>query len=165
MNQVQIDQYQLHREVYHLDGGVRIIEKSLQALNGAGIDTIPHIVTGLHYGKILGEYKAIEMLVRFNPEVLVFVSLTSFKGTPMEYVEAPSPQEIVDLICEARFRLPESIICLGCERSRGLAGFQTEMLAIDSGINRIAIQSDYALEHARNLGLEVDHKETCCSIH
>ena len=152
------------KDVYHLDEGIVLIEKSLESLYNAGINTIPHIVIGLHFGKIVGENKAIEMLERFDPEILVFVVLTSFKGTPMEGVKVTTPKEVVEVILDARFKLPETLLSLGCERSRGLDGFETEILAINSGINRIAIQSEYAVEHAKCLGLEIVFKDTCCSI-
>lgn len=152
------------KEVFHLVEGIILIERSLEALYKAGINVIPHIVVGIHFGNIVGEYNAIEILKRFNPELLVFVSLTSFNGTPMAGLKGISPFKIAEIICEARFQLPETILSLGCERSRGTDGFLMEILAVESGINRIAIQSDYAVGYAKSMDLEVDFKETCCSL-
>ena len=39
-----------------------------------------------------------------------------------------------------------------------------EMLAIDAGVNRMALPSDEAVEHARRHGLEVRFQATCCSV-
>jgi len=152
------------REVYHLDFSIKIIENSLKALFDANITVIPHIVIGLHFGEILGEYSAIKLLSKYKPDTLVFVVMSPLRGTPMENVTPPTPYEIADIICEGRMLLSESILSLGCERSRNKDGYLTEILAIESGINRIAIQSDYAINHAKNRGIDINLRETCCSF-
>lgn len=152
------------KDVYHLDDGVSLIERSFEALMKSGIDTVPHIVIGLHFGKILGEYKAIEMLKKYEPKTLVFVILTPFKGTSMENVRIPTALDVTEILCEARFQLPETILSLGCERPRNNNGHLMEIFAIESGINRIAIQSDYTIDFAERMGIEVEYKETCCSL-
>jgi hypothetical protein len=38
------------------------------------------------------------------------------------------------------------------------------MLAIDAGVNRVALPSDEAVEHARGYGLEIRFQATCCSV-
>jgi len=152
------------KEVYNLNEGIGLIKRSLEYLFRAGIKVVPHIVIGLHFGSIIGEIEAVKMLKEFEPEALVFVVLTAFKGTPMQFVKTPSPIKVADIICDARFNLPGTLLCLGCERSRGEDGYLTELLAIESGINRVAIESDYAIEHAKSLGLKIEYRETCCSL-
>jgi hypothetical protein len=39
-----------------------------------------------------------------------------------------------------------------------------EMMAIDSGVNRIAIWSDAAIERAKEYGLHIEFHKTCCSV-
>ncbi|MCP4756298.1 MAG: hypothetical protein GY866_36000 [Proteobacteria bacterium] len=39
-----------------------------------------------------------------------------------------------------------------------------EKLAIDAGLNRMALPSDEAVAHAENYGLEVVYQNTCCSV-
>ena len=39
-----------------------------------------------------------------------------------------------------------------------------ERLAIDAGVNRMALPSDEAVSHARSYGLEVRYQATCCSV-
>jgi len=152
------------KEVYHLDGGVGLIRNSMRALSDAEIEMAPHIVVGLHYGRILGEYQAIEMAREFDVRTLVFVVLTPFKGGPMENVASPSAEDVVELMATARLRLPRTVFSLGCERSRGKEGLRAELLAIDAGVNRIAIQSDSAVERARSYGLDIRFQKTCCSL-
>lgn len=152
------------RRVYHLENGTSLIYDSLKALHTAGIPMVPHIVVGLSYGEIKGEIKAIGMLREFNLKALVIVVFTPFKDTPMELIIPPPPKEIAKVIALARINLPDTLISLGCERNRGRDGFETEVFAIDAGINRIAIQSDYAIKRAQEYGLEINYQKTCCSI-
>ncbi|UCD57830.1 MAG: radical SAM protein [Candidatus Hydrogenedentota bacterium] len=152
------------RDVYHLDGGVELVRETMRALTDAGIETAPHIVVGLHYGTILGEYEAIRMAGEFDVPTLVFVVLTSLKGASMEGVTPPNAEEVAELIALARVKLPRTVISLGCERSRGVEGTRTELLAIDAGVNRIAIQSDAAIEHAKAYGLDIRYQKSCCSM-
>ena len=51
------------REVYHLDLTVADVDRSLRLLSEHGLRTIPHIVLGLHYGRFLGEHRALEMVL------------------------------------------------------------------------------------------------------
>jgi uncharacterized radical SAM superfamily protein len=90
------------KKIYHVDFGIDKIEGSLDALRNAGVPIIPHIVVGLNYGQIKGEYNAIEMIKRYSPEVLVIVSLMSLTGTPMKDVLPPDPEEIAKIIATAR---------------------------------------------------------------
>ncbi len=151
-------------KIYHLKNGRSLIYDSLKALHSAGIPMVPHIVAGLSYGEIKGEIKAIKMLREFNLRALVIVVFTPFKGTSMESIVPPAPKEVAKIIALARINLPDTMISLGCERNRGKDGFETEVFAIDAGINRIAIQSDYAIKRAQEYGLEINYQKTCCSI-
>ena len=82
----------------------------------------------------------------------------------MENVASPSAEDVVELMATARLRLPRTVFSLGCERSRGKEGLRAELLAIDAGVNRIAIQSDSAVERARSYGLDIRFQKTCCSL-
>jgi hypothetical protein len=150
--------------VYHLSGGVNLIRETMQALTDAGLAVVPHIVAGIHYGEIKGEYDAIEIARDFGVSTLVFVVLTPFKNGPMERVNPPGAEQIARLIASARLRLPKTVLSLGCERPGGKEGRKTELLAIDAGVNRIAIQSDAAIEHANSYGLSIQYQKTCCSL-
>ena len=82
----------------------------------------------------------------------------------MQGVVPPGAEEVAELIATARLRLPQTVLSLGCERSRGKEGTRTELLAIDAGVNRIAIQSDAAIERAQSYGLDIRYQKTCCSV-
>ena len=151
-----------YREVYHLESGVCRLLATLDALTTARLPVVPHIVCGLHYGKMKGERKALEIVAGLGVRLLVVVSFMGIPNTPMWYVAPPAPEEIAELIAEARMQMPGTQISLGCARPRGNP--QLETLAIDAGVNRMALPSEEALERARFYGLEIHYQKTCCSV-
>jgi uncharacterized radical SAM superfamily protein len=149
--------------VYHLKG-LQTVRDALESISQSGMQLAPHIVAGLHYGKIKGEEEAIRMLSRYRPAVLVVVVLTGLKGTPMAGIKPPSPLEIARLIAKARLLMPELPISLGCERPRNRTGTELEKLALRAGVTRMAVWSDEVIEEALGLGLRPRFQGTCCSV-
>jgi uncharacterized radical SAM superfamily protein len=149
--------------IYHLDGLQRVID-SLENLFAAGLDVVPHIVAGLMYGAIQGEYEALRIIRPFEPSCLVIVALTPLKGTPMSDISSPLPIEIARLIATARLMMPHTPISLGCERPRTREGQLTEELAIYAGITRMAVWSKKTVDLAISLGLKPRFQPTCCSV-
>jgi uncharacterized radical SAM superfamily protein len=92
------------------------------------------------------------------------VVLMPRKGTPMELVEPPAPEDVATFIAHARLRLPKLRASLGCARPRGRYRRQLDVLAIRAGINSLALPSDPAIEEAEARGLQLVHRETCCSL-
>jgi uncharacterized radical SAM superfamily protein len=151
------------RQVYHLSG-LHTVLRALEAIKESGIELVPHIVAGLHYGKIEAEYEALKIIGRFQPAALVVVVLTPLKGTPMTGVSPPPPLEIGRLIATARLSMPEVPISLGCERPRNRDGWLMERLAIRAGATRMAVWSEAAIEECKHLGLAFRFQATCCSL-
>lgn len=151
-----------YRKIYHVPFGVSRIESSLAALGRAGLPMVPHIVCGLNYGKLKGEKKAVEMISRFDVQQLVIVSLMTLPGTPVWGAETPSPEEIAEIIVDARLTMPKVLMSLGCARKRGQ--IPLELLAIDGGINRMALPSEEAVKRAMDYGLQIRYQRTCCSV-
>lgn len=75
---------------------------------------IPHILIGANYGKVLTEFKAIDILRDYNPSVTVLLILKPTENTPMNNVKV-SIDEVVEVFKYARRRL-SSEIALGCMR-------------------------------------------------
>lgn len=152
-----------YRAVYHVPFGVSMIDASLASLEKAGLACVPHVVCGLHYGRMRGERKAIDMIAKYgNVEQLVVVSLMKIPGVPASSGETLAAEEIAAFMAEARMRLPDVRMSLGCARQRGDAGIET--LAVDAGVNRMALPSDEAIGRARAYGLEIAYQRTCCSV-
>jgi hypothetical protein len=152
------------REVYHLPGGVSTIRKTMDSLAEAGLEIVPHVLYGLHYGMERGEQAALEILRQYPLNKYVVVVVVPKKGTPMAEIKVPAPERVAAFIANARLRLPDLIASLGCARPRGHYSRNLDVLAVKAGINSLALPSDPALEEARSRGLEVLHKETCCSL-
>ncbi|MBW1802438.1 MAG: hypothetical protein JRJ85_17120 [Deltaproteobacteria bacterium] len=151
-----------YRRMYHVPFGISRIESSMEAMARAGLSMIPHIVCGLDFGRIKGERKAVEIISRFHVEQVVIVSLMPVRGTPVWNIELPGPEDVAEIIAEARMKIPHARISLGCARQRGNTAM--EILAIDAGVNRMALPSGEAVERAKYYGLEIRYQRTCCSV-
>jgi uncharacterized radical SAM superfamily protein len=150
-------------QVYHLKNE-NVVLDALEGISQSGLAMAPHVVAGLFYGRLGGERKALEIISRYKPEVLVIVVLSPLKGTPMASAVPPSPLEAARLVAEARLLMPEVPIALGCERPRNRQGWILESLALQAGATRMAVWSDEAVQEAIRLGLEPRFQLTCCSV-
>ena len=151
-----------YKGVCHVDFGISRILRSLEALNKAQLPMVPHVICGLNRGEIQGEYKALQMVSRFDLEQLVIVSLMAVKGTPFAGVRTPSAHEVAKIIMEARQLMPQVRMSLGCARTRGDEA--VELLALEAGVNRMALPADITIKRAQEMGLEIRYQRTCCSV-
>jgi uncharacterized radical SAM superfamily protein len=133
-------------------------------LKDAGLEIAPHIVIGINFGKITGEYNALRMISEVNPEVIVLVALSPMYDTPMYGVEPPSSEEIVKISTIARIVNPKTKLTFGCARPPGPQKVKLEKMLLKSGINSIAYPSDEAIDYAESLGLKPKFREECCSL-
>ena len=150
------------QRIYHVPFGVERIAAGLEALQKAGVPIVPHIVCGIDYGRMRGEQKALDIVAPFKVEQVVVLSLMGIPATPVQRVNPPAAEAVAELIALARFKLPETLISLGCARPRGSR--RLEVLAVDAGVNRMALPSDEAVERARSYGLDIRYQQTCCSV-
>src|SRR5207248_6080876 len=106
-------------EVYHLDLTVADFDRSLALLSERGMRIIPHIVCGLHYGRFLGEHRALDMIAGYPVSTLIVVVLVPLVGTPMAHLPPPPLEDVVDFFAEARAAMPTTKVNLGCARPLG----------------------------------------------
>ncbi len=150
-------------DILGLDACAMDYENSLKELSAAGIPLAPHVIVGLHYGELRGEFRALEMVKKFNPEVVVIVVFIPTKGTSMERTAPPKLEDVAKVIIKARemFDVPLS---LSCVRPGGRYRSMLDSYAILSGIDRIAVPSKSAYSTAKELGLNiVEISKMCCS--
>jgi len=152
------------RRVCHLRRGVNDYDDSLRRLADAGLRLAPHIVIGLHYGEIRGERRALDVVAQYPIDVLVLVVLMPSRATAMGDVTVPTPEAIAELFVEARKRMPQTRIALGCARPPGPHQFATDVFALRAGLNAIAYPADGVATRARELGLRPRFFEHCCSF-
>ena len=99
-------------DVYHLDAKIEDYDAVMERLNRYGVPLVPHIILGLHFGKMLGEWKALEMTAKRHLKLLVLVMiLMPLNGTQMENVSPPSLKEI-GAFNTARKAMPKTEIML-----------------------------------------------------
>lgn len=151
------------REIYKLNMTVGDYENSLKTLSQTGLNFVPHIIVGLHYGKLKGELHALQIISKYKPTALVIIALIPIHGTEMENVKPPKPTDIAKVIAAARLMLPEKPIALGCMRPKGKHRARTDVLAIKAGVNAIAFPAEEAIKHAEKQGYIVHFSSSCCS--
>jgi uncharacterized radical SAM superfamily protein len=152
------------KRVYHMDKTPKDFEDSLKFLKEAELEIAPHIVIGINFGKIAGEYNALRMISEVDPDVIVLVALSPLYDTPMHGVEPPSSEDITKISAIARIVNPKTKLTFGCARPPGPDKIDLEKMLIRSGINSIAYPSDEAIDYAEGLGLKPQFKEECCSL-
>jgi len=152
------------REIYGLNAVVEDYEKSLENVIGVGVPAAPHIVIGLHFGQVRGEYRAVDIAAKYPLASLVLVAFKPISGTEMASSEVASPEEIRDVIIYARSKMPETKILLGCARPGGEHQILTDRYAIEAGVDGIAYPSEEAVGIAREKGFEISFSEVCCSL-
>jgi uncharacterized radical SAM superfamily protein len=152
------------RQVYHLGRGVEHYEESLRLLAAYGVSTLPHIIVGLHYGRLLGERNALAMIKRHAPAGLIVVVLTPLAQTRMADVVPPAVGPVLAFLAAARAELPTVPIFLGCARHSGEERLELDRGAIDAGLNGIAFPAEGAVGYAAQRGLTARFHESCCGV-
>lgn len=151
------------RDVYHLGRPVEDFEATLAALCATRMQVVPHIVIGLHYGRVLGEANALDICARHAIHALVLVVVMPFYARPGTFAIPPTG-EVGRIFREARQRLPDRAINLGCARPAGMHKRVVDAYAVMAGLDGIAFPADGALAVARAIGRDVDQAHACCSI-
>lgn len=113
----------------------------------------PHVLIGIEQGKIIGEYRAIDMIAEAKPGACAILVMTDG--------ETPDPEEVQKVMEYAREGL-KSHLSLGCMRGRGKTRIIYERMALDLGFDGIANPSQEAVEYAKSSGLEAMCVEDCC---
>ncbi len=151
-------------QVYHLERSVSDFEAALAALGRTRMRVVPHVVIGLHYGHLLGEWRALEIIERHRCDALVLVVVMPFYASRRRPFATPDPHATGRFFLSARQALPDLPVLLGCARPPGAVRVQLDVYAVLAGLNGIAHPSDGVVELARRLGREVRLHPSCCSI-
>jgi uncharacterized radical SAM superfamily protein len=150
-------------EVYNLDRPVDDFEETLAALCSTGMQVTPHIVIGLHYGHILGESDALDIVSRYDVNALVLVVIMPFYAKPGTFI-TPDTLDVGRIFGEARERLDDKQVLLGCARPPGMHKRVTDAYAIMAGLDGIAFPADGAVSVAHTIGRPFTQAHSCCSI-
>ncbi len=149
------------QQVYGLKKTTDDYENMLLALAQAGMEIVPHICVGLHFGKLKGEFRALEMIKRIKPKAIVITSLIPTKNTYMQDIKV-NDEDIITVIEKAKEDFFPVPIMLGCMRLR--KNKDLELKAIRAGIDGIAVPSTHTIAQAEKENLVIKKVETCCAI-
>jgi uncharacterized radical SAM superfamily protein len=151
------------KQVYHLNKKPEDFEKALENLVKSRIHVSPHIVVGLHFGKIYGELNSIRIISKYKVKNIVIVAFKPLNNNAYtDRIE--SPLEIGKIISIVRILNPDRKILLGCARPSGFHKIKTEILSIKSGVNGIAFPTPEALKFSDYLKLKKQFSPYCCSF-
>lgn len=152
------------REVLHLNRSVEDYARSLELLEEHGIPSAPHVVVGLHKGRLKGEGNVLKIISERNVAVIVVVVLMPLEGTPMEKYPPPSVKDVLRVILATRLANPTTPLLLGCARPRGRYKAALDVLAVRAGVNGVAYPSVEGYRAAVKRKLSVRFHDECCSL-
>jgi len=151
------------KKVYNLNVTVKDYARSLNALQEAGLNLVPHVIVGLHDGKLKGELEALKIIASLKPSALVVIAFMPIHGTAMAEVKPPQPADIAKVTATARLMFPRTPLALGCVRPKGKHRAETDVLALKAGIDAIAFPSEEIVKYAENQGYEFSFSSYCCA--
>jgi uncharacterized radical SAM superfamily protein len=151
-------------QVYHLKRSVEDFEQTLAALVATRMKVVPHIVLGLHYGHLLGEWVALEMVQRHRPDALVLVVVMPFYAPRQRPFDTPDTHQVGHFFMDVRGALPDIPLLLGCARPPGTAKLRIDSYAVMAGLDGIAHPAEGVVELAARLGRTVRVRASCCSM-
>lgn len=150
-------------DVYNLDRPVADFEASLEALVATGLEVVPHIVIGLHFGRLLGEVAALDIIARHRTRSVILIVLMPYLAQKDRFV-MPAIADVASVMGEARRRLPDRRLLLGCARPAGAHRVATDCAAVLAGFDGIAHPADAAVRLARAINRLPAASPSCCGV-
>lgn len=130
--------------------------KSLEALIDEGPPFIaPHVPVGFHYGRVVHEFEALEVISDYNPYVVILLIYTPLRGKGFP---PPPLYEVMNLISYAK-RKVKGELALGCIRPKEFKELLDPILIKEGLMDRIVLP---ALSLIRKYKLMV--VGSCCSL-
>ncbi|MEM2967874.1 MAG: radical SAM protein [Candidatus Bathyarchaeia archaeon] len=151
------------KKVCNLKAGVQDYARSLLALQEAGLNFVPHVIVGLHDGKLKGEYEALRLIAAVKPSAIVIIAFMPIHGTAMAKTKPPAPIDIARVATVARLMFPETPLVLGCMRPKAKHRAETDVLALKAGVDAIAFPSEEAIRYADTQGYALSFSGYCCA--
>ena len=152
------------RQVYHLDRTVDDFEATLAALTATSMEVVPHIVIGLHYGRLLGEENALDIIARYPVAALILVIVSPIYAPDNKPFATVPTDDVAKVFVAARNRIRNAPVQLGCIRPAGRHKLVTDAYAVMAGFDGIAYPADGVVALARAVGRPVEQEHACCSI-
>jgi len=151
-------------QVYHLKRRVDDFDNTLQALTNTSMRVVPHIVLGLHYGRLLGEWQALDIVQRYPVDALVLVVVMPYYAPVKRPFDVPDSRVVGRFFAQAKQQLGNTPLFLGCARPAGRVKTEIDIYALLAGFSGIAYPSEGIAELASALGRDVNVSSSCCSM-
>jgi uncharacterized radical SAM superfamily protein len=151
------------RKICSLNVTVKDYAASLNALQEAGLNFVPHVIVGLDHGQLKGEPDALKMIASVKPSAVVVIAFMPIHGTAMAKVKPPKPADIAKVTAAARLMFPKTPLALGCVRPKGKHRAETDVLALKAGVDAIAFPSEEAVTYAEEQGYTFSFSSCCCA--
>jgi uncharacterized radical SAM superfamily protein len=152
------------REVYHLDRPVADFEATLAALTATSMEVVPHIVIGLHYGRLLGEDAAPKIVSRYPVDALILVVVVPIYASPLRPFATVPVEDVARVLVAARQRIAGVPVQLGCVRPAGEHKLMTDAYAVMAGLDGIAYPAAGIVALARAIGRPIEQEHACCAV-
>ncbi len=152
------------RQVYHLDRPVEDFEQTLAALCSTSMEVVPHIIIGLHYGRILGEAHALDIVARYPVAALVLVVVMPYYAPPNRPFATVPAEDVAKVFVAARHSIRNAPVQLGCARPAGRHKLMTDAYAVMAGFDGIAYPAQGIVALAHAIGRPVEQEHACCSV-
>ncbi len=152
------------KNIFGIDAGAEDYAERLEYMKTIGLSCSPHIVVGLDYGEIKGEYAALDIVYEFSPEKLVLVVLKPLSGTKMSRTSPPPLEDVLSFFESAVKKLPGSSFYLGCARPSGYYSEVLEEKALDMGFSGIAYPFAKTVKKACAAGYDISFSDICCAF-
>ncbi len=151
-------------QVLHLDRSPDDYAETLALLRELEIPVAPHVVIGLHFGRLRGELAALEMIRHAGAAAIVLVVLRPLPHTPMAGLPGVDPEAVGRLAAVARLLNPAIPLTLGCARPPGPAAVEIERRVVLAGADSVAYPDPATVRLAGELGLCTSFVENCCAL-
>ncbi len=133
---------------------------ALDLLDSSSLNYSPHIIAGLDFGEIRGEYDALQKIRELKRlSNLVLIVLIPTKGTPMENIKL-NRKEILKFFDYALSSISPQKIVLGCMRPRDF--YEIEEICVKKNCKGMVIPSLRTMRMMRERNIVVIHKDVCC---
>ena len=107
--------------------------------------------------------RALDICARYPIHSLVLVVIMPFYAKAGTF-QTPAEGDVGRIFREARRRLPDRPVNLGCARPAGMHKRVTDAYAVMAGLDGIAFPADGAVAVAEAIGRPVTQAHACCSI-
>jgi lipoyl synthase len=150
-------------KIYNLKVTIQDYADSLNALQNAKLNVVPHVIVGLNESKLDGELRALQMIQQIKPSALVIIAFMPIQGTAMAETPPPEPIDIAKVSLLARKMFPETPLVLGCMRPKGTNRGKIDILALKAGVDAVAFPNEVAVEYAKSKGYKTGFSSYCCA--